>query len=338
MKRFLLFFILFLFCNNSFSQDNDSPIVENLKFEFRGDFDARSYDDSTSSGFGGKYINFIINGHISNKFSYLYRHRLSKTFFGDKAENYQTFLNGVDLLYLKYDINDNFSLTTGKLCVAIGGWEYDLPPIDVYYASYFWDNINCYELGASAAFTSNSKNHTLMFQFANSPFSSQNMSGIYGYSLIWYGAMNFFKTSYSANVFEYEKGKYISYIALGNKLEFNKFHAYLDIMNRGGMEHDFALSDDVTAILEAKYFLCENFALHVKGLYDRNKSGEDYDVVVPDGVECVSCGIGAEFFPLKGRNDIRCHAFFAAGNDIANDILEYQANVGVTWRINVIKK
>ena len=64
-------------------------------------------------------------------------------------------------------------------------------------------------------------------------------------------------------------------------------------------------------------------------------------------------GGGLEFYPLKGRNDIRIHAFLAV-NDITRDMklnfasnslapsdihgIYYQANFGITWRLNFINR
>ncbi|MDE6630785.1 MAG: OprO/OprP family phosphate-selective porin, partial [Bacteroidales bacterium] len=106
-------------------------------------------DDSVAnqSAFSGKYINFMLNGNISDKFSYHFRYRFNKiTSFGE-------FFNAVDWAYLDYDINPNWRVSAGKQMVYIGGFEYDYAPIDVYFWSGANENITCYEMGVSGQYT-----------------------------------------------------------------------------------------------------------------------------------------------------------------------------------------
>lgn len=56
------------------------------------------------------------------------RHRLNK------KNNDASFFDATDWLYLAYR-KDNWELSAGKQVVAIGGYEYDAAPIDLYFCS-----------------------------------------------------------------------------------------------------------------------------------------------------------------------------------------------------------
>ena len=238
--------------------------------------------------------------------------------------------------------------------LAVGGWEYDLPPIDVYFASLFWNNFACYNVGAQVEFHSNNKKHDIIFQITNSTFTSNKFDGMYAYNLIWYGNVGPLKTSYSINMMEQRKGEYINYIALGNDFNFGKLHLIVDFINRGFFNQSDFLFGSFSLIGEVKYAFTNKFTLMAKGGYDRNKHVNDdngdvipaFDMTVTPGVEYTFAGLGFESYPYKGNKNIRLHGFVAL-NDLnmpADDMLnpnssnlELQVNLGLTWRINFAK-
>ncbi|MBO5831708.1 MAG: carboxypeptidase-like regulatory domain-containing protein, partial [Alistipes sp.] len=100
-----------------------------------------------ASGFKVRYFNLRMDGQITPKFTYSWRQRFNNI---NKASD---FVNNTDWLHLTYKPTDNWAISAGKQVVMIGGWEYDRAPIDVYYCSEYWNNVNCFQLGASVAFT-----------------------------------------------------------------------------------------------------------------------------------------------------------------------------------------
>lgn len=322
------------------------PTLDKLAVEVRTDFEYQN-DNEVRTAFSGKYINVILKGDIGKDFHYFYRQRVNKT--GSNIADYYSFWSGTDMLFLTYDINSSFSLTAGKLCVAVGGWEYDVPPIEVYYASNWWNRCNCYELGAELSFLSKNKNHKLTAQFTNSPFTVQDQSGcIFSYNLIWHGTMDWFKTSYSTNFMEYEQGRFVSYISLGNAFSFGKLNFYIDMQNRGRFDQSKYFLSDASALGEVKYDVCNKLALFVKGGYDRNECDYDDDDVmyynhsVVPGTSLGFYGGGFEWYPWKGDRNIRIHAFVAAESGTTaygqEDKTSLRADVGLTWRLNFINK
>ncbi|MBR5603174.1 MAG: hypothetical protein IKW51_03055 [Bacteroidales bacterium] len=339
----------FAFNNIGFSQEKNFTI-DKLSIEGRADFDYFNENKSSTSGIDGKYFNFEMKGSFLQDFSYRVRQRIDMYKGSSKT----------DFMILSYHANKNWSLTAGKMPLAVGGWEYDLAPIDVYYASYFWNTFDCYDVGGQVEFHTNDGNHDIIFQVTNSTFTKEKFQNMYAYNLIWYGRMGCFTTSYSINMMEQRKGQFINYIALGNMFDLGRFDFYVDFMNRGFFNQSDFFLGDFSVIGEAKYAFTDKFTGIVKGGYDRNKHSYveykdghpqyiPFDYTVTPGVEYSFAGLGFESYPYKGNQNVRLHGFFAlnklgslydfAGLDLApvESKLTYQFNLGVTWRINFAK-
>ncbi len=351
MKKSIICLILLLFgFINIDAQEKEesilSPKINKLAFEVRGDFDY--YNDNTlRTAFSGKFINFILNGDLREDLHFTYRQRINQT--GSNIVNYYSFWAGTDLLFLTYDINRSFSVFAGKLCVAIGGFEYDAPPIDIYYASNWWDRINCYELGAGVSYTTTNKNHKFLAQVVNSPFTVEDKTnGIFGFDLMWYGKMGHFSTTYSVNYYAYDRYKYTTYIALGNAFDCGRWHAYIDFLNRAKPSQAKFLLSDITAIGEVRCKVSKYLNLFVRGGYDRNDQTYNdldemlYNRSVVPGTSLGYYGGGVELFPFKGNKELRIHAFVAAQSGTTgygqSDKTTMRCNIGVTWRLNFINK
>ncbi len=338
MRKFTSAILLvFLFLPHMLLSQDTFPTLR-LKFDTRFDFSAKiPMQDSLStlSSFDGKYLNIILEGEITDKFSYKYRQRMILS----SKLGYQSFFNATDWLYINYKINKNFSVSGGKQVIAIGGFEYDSAPIDLYLWSTFWNNVTCYQIGGTVNYTTRGDKHNIRFQIVNSPFATQALQGIYAYNLIWYGDFNRFNTIYSLNRIEYEKGHYINYIALGNKISINNFSIELDLMNRFSKHQNDFLAD-YTVISHLNYTVNNKITLFLKAGYDQNKAQEPtamfiYDRYVKPGTEYLFYGAGLEYFPLKDSKDVRIHAVWASNND---QLQYHTLNIGVRWQMNVLNK
>ena len=334
-RVFLIAVIAILSLNIASAQEKDNFTIDKLSIEGRADFDYFEQGETSTSGIDGKYFNFEIKGTFLQDFSYRVRQRFDMYYGSSKT----------DYMIVTYQGHKNLSVTAGKMPLAVGGWEYDLAPIDVYYASQFWNTFNCYDVGGQVAFHSNNKKHDIIFQITNSTFyeneENYKFEGKYAYNLLWYGRMGFFKTSYSFNMIEQTKHHYINYIALGNMFDFDRLDFYIDFMNRGFFhQKDFFLGD-FTLIGEVKYAFTDKFTLVAKGGYDRNINdiygkSQFMDMTVVPGMEYTFAGLGFEAYPYKGNKNVRLHGFFAANK--SDDLgLSLQFNVGVTWRVNFVK-
>ena len=102
---------------------------ENLYMETRLAYDV-------PDGFHGKYLNMVFDGQICDGLSFKYRQRINR--FTTSA-----FLESIDWIHLNWQAAPKLCLSAGKQVVAVGGYEYDRAPIDLYYCSEFWNMIAC---------------------------------------------------------------------------------------------------------------------------------------------------------------------------------------------------
>jgi len=337
MNRIISSTILAALALSATAQDSQPDQLLNIRVDTRIDYQ-RDWNDwhtvKDNTGFEGKYLNIRIDGSIIPNLTYSIRQRLNK------EHKDRTFFDATDWVYLNYDL-ERWSFAGGKQVVCIGGFEYDRAPIDLYGCSVFWNNIPCYEIGASVGFHF-TKNDKLSFQFCESPFYTKKDRDMYGYSLMWNGNHGFFNALYSINLFEYLPGKYINYIALGNKFTFDKVSLELDLMNRAS-SHQSYLFKDCSVMAEIAYCPTERWKIHGKYTYDVNRSGTDADFTVLNGTELNMIGGGVEFYPLKNKKtSLRVHAnmYYAWGkNTNTGDVMQNKTclfSVGVKWDMNLL--
>lgn len=328
----------------TFSQNKNEKKIEyctQAALEARVDFDFfrkinNFKENKNRAGFKGQYLNFKLDGNLSENVSYHYRQRINDGNMGFS----KTFFQGTDYLYLRWNVSDNFSFTAGKEIVAIGGWEYDLAPIDMYIWSKFWNNVNCYEVGVSAHYCSDDGNQHLQLQISNSPHVKYALQSMFAYNLIWYGRFGAWKPIYSINILEYERGSYINYIALGNKFDFDKFYFYLDLMSRTTDKQKFLGDCDYSMMFEVRLIPNKKWNIFFKSTYDCNQAHTPYgvnlvfgDYYVQPGMDYFRGGLGCEFYPVTGKNQISLHAFTAIQSSDDGNHFDLQANIGLTWRL-----
>lgn len=311
--------------------------IATLRLEARLDYQRDWLDGTTinsNSGFEGKFLNIRLDGNITDNLSYSWRHRFNRSV---KDGN---FFDATDWIYLQWNTG-RWTIAGGKQVVAIGGWEYDRAPIDLYGCSVFWNNIPCYQIGASAAYgiTGSDK---LMFQFCESPFFSTANRNMYAYNLYWTGSHGIFSPIWSVNLLEYAPGRYINYIALGNKFSLGKVDIELDYMNRAASHQQF-LGKDCSVMGEISWRPASRWRLHAKMTYDVNHTGTDADLLVLSGTELKMLGGGMEFYPFaKSIGTLRFHAnaYYSWGrNANSADVMQNKTcvfDLGVKWNMNLL--
>lgn len=335
MKKFLCTCLAVAAMGTASAQDSKWL---NLQGEVRVDYQREYLDGDaikSNSGFKGKYVNFMLSGQITDKFSYSYRQRLNK------AHSDQSFFDATDWVYLTYQANKHWSFSGGKQVVGIGGYEYDRSPIDLYFCSEYWNNVPCYQFGVSASYATSSGRDKIQVQMCESPFNLEN-EDMYAYNLMWYGSHGWFNTIYSANAMEYRPGKFIYYLALGNEFQFGKVKWQLDFMNRATEGHAFFFKD-CSVMSELSCPIGKHVSVFGKVTYDVNRTGEEGDRCVYTGSELTRVGGGVEYYPLSnGNRDIRFHANFCYswGNNsnVAGTMLPKQSivDLGVTWKVDIL--
>lgn len=321
-----------------YAQAQEQNEIFKLGVEARFDWLNQTLDGNkvdAGSGFKVRYFNLRMDGQISPKFSYSWRQRFNR------ANSISEFAQNTDWLHLTYKPTENWAISAGKQVLMIGGWEYDRAPIELYFCSEFWNNVNCYQIGASVAYTTNSGNDTILFQACQSPYDTTLSSvDYYAYNLYWSGSHGCFTALYSLNFMQYAPGKYDKYIALGNQFKFGDATIQLDLMNRGPKGKDL-LFDNFSIMGEFSYMIANQVNVFAKATYDKIGNSSVLASGLVPGTELTRVGGGVEYYPMGNRN-VRLHAAYAHTFGVntnidgtALDKLGY-LTVGLTWKIDIM--
>lgn len=265
------------------------------------------------TGFRGDYVKLKLNARLYKGLSFSWRQKLNMT--GDAA-----FWNATEWMTLSYDFNPRWSVSAGKQIVAIGGYEYDRAPIDLYAPnSEFWNGISCYQLGVSAQYQPSS-NDRILLQVCNSPFRTNiGNNNTYGLGLMWYGQHGLWETIWSLNAYQTVGDRWINYIVLGNKFSFipRRLWLELDYMNRAGSGQD-SFFDDLSVMAELSGKPHQTMRIYAKYTFDMNRSDTVADCCVLDGTEVHSVSGGVEYMPFLRYPDV----------------LRLFATAGYSWGVN----
>ena len=361
MKRFLTFLgAIFMAGSVVCAQEADSTVLQQMSLsnEEQG-LDVVDYIPNVSldtrfgynrtfpgsiGGFGGDGLYLDISGKISKGFSYSLNQRLTT----DPGES---FFDATNWLTLSYEVN-NFSFTAGKDALLVGSFEYDAYDLDSYadMNSRFYNAISCWQWGLSASWTNDSETSTLIAQVANSPFAANPFEdNLYAYGVAWRGTWDSYESYWSFGMWEYQTGRFVKSVNLGNMFYAGNFSLMLDGMLRGAKLKD--LLRDVTVSVQPSYEFCDRFRLFGKFGWERNGmiqpydfSGEyafdgeeEYSDELPDVAlppkDYLFYGAGLEFYPVKNYKDLRLHAAWSSNNETNL----HAVTVGLTWKMNLTR-
>ena len=336
MRNMLLAFLMSCSLLSAFAQQKSTvDISAETRMGYHHDeVDGKKNDSST--GIKGDYLNLKINGTIDEHFSYSWRQRFNKKISDSH------YFDATDWIYITYAANQNWSLSAGKQVVLIGGYEYGAAPVDVFMASEYWQNIPCYQFGGSVTYTTKSGNDKFTAQLCESPFRTDKDNDLMAYNLFWTGNHGPWSTLWSANMIAYAPGKYISYIALGNKITTGNLCLELDLMNRATDNQAF-LFRDCSVIGKLMWQCTPQLELYTKASYDVNRTHHGGDLCVMPGTELTSLGGGVEYCPIKNnKHTVRLHAcasYTTGTNSNPSGTLVdkyFYLNAGVTWKFHIL--
>ena len=288
---------------------------------------------SDDSGFRGKYLVARMDGRYGDHLTYSIRQRFNR------AHADESYFNSTDWANITWAFNDRFSISGGKQVVAVGGFEYDRAPIDLYQCSEYWNNIACYQFGVSAAWKL-SKSDNLSLQICQSP-NRAAVKDMYAVNFMWNGSHGPWSAIWTLNAIESKPGDFIGYIALGNKFTAGITSLELDLMSRP-MFSEFDPVDDISVMAELAVRPSERLNIFTKYSYDKNGSNNLDFCVLPD-TEVHRIGGGMEYFPVRDSRILRLHAqvSYADGtNTNPYGVLgpkQFLLDMGVTLNLDVLK-
>ncbi len=359
---FALWLVLSLFPGTMLqAQDSTSHRFTTLKLEVRADFDVNAEFRGISShgiqprpkdtllyGFNGKYFNLCLGGEFGKGFSYYFRQRIIAN------PGASTLFDNTDFLYLQYRFKDRWAVRVGKEALAIGSFEYDAPPIDIFFYTSFWGNVHCFQLAGHLSYTDKEEKNKILLQVSNSPYvhymgtGKEWKQGLLGYSLMWYGNFPNVRTIWSVNFFERKRGKFVNYISLGTRLQFGWWSWYIDCQNRA-FSLDRHFFDNITASTQMNFNI-KSVLLFVKAGYDQNMvdevvvrdpTVEAMDPMMMPGYGKLFYGVGVEYRPAKCPS-VRLHAFVNRSTlfpiyDGMETCSTINGNIGITWDIDFLR-
>lgn len=356
IKSILIVAVCVLASFGAEAQVNFNPIFTTLRLEARADFDYTTYSDNTPDTYGyrGRYFNLHIAGNLTENFKYYFRQRIVAN------PGSVSFFDNTDFLYVNYDYTKNWTFRLGKDALAVGGYEYDAPPIDVLFSANYWNNFYCFQLASSVAYHSDNGNHTFIAQIGNSPYlyyGSPINNSLLSYNLFWSGKKGHFSTLYSVNMFQRDRKKFMNYIALGHKLIYDKWDWYVDFTHHATSTEQ--IMKNYAIISCANIYFDDNFSIFIKGGYEHNEDQNEltyFELTHGGSLDCLSSpgltyafyGIGFEYRPVK-CHDVRIHGFIADFNSTryaepAQNTFGYvdtdwlNINLGITWDMNILKQ
>ena len=297
-----------------------SDYIPDIRLDARGGYN-QDFTNKAGRFFGdGLYLN--IDGRISPHFSYSFNHRIANSEGFDSPG-----FGNTNWLLLTYE-TEHFSVSAGKDAIFVGSFEYDAYDLDSYgnMNTMFWNSFSPWQWGVSAAWYP-SESQTLALQCLNSPYSDYETGNLFAYALAWKGEWDFYESYWTANLWQYDKGKYVKALNFGNRFHIGDFQIDLEYMTRasqvGGL-----FKDDFAAIISPSYEWNWGRAFAKYGWEKVNVDVIGYDFT---GTNMVY-GLGIEFFPLKECKDIRFHAAWMSNTNYTGCSF---LDIGLTWKLNL---
>lgn len=340
-------------CNIARAQVNFDPIFSQMRLEARADFDFSHSTDNLDTPFNpaygmhGRYFNLIAGGTFGDKFSYFFRQRVVAN------SGSVNLFDNTDFLYVNYMPNKNWTIRLGKDALAVGGYEYDAAPIDVLFSTRYWDYFYCFQPAVAAAYKTNNGKHMIMGQIGDSPYVYTNGGaswdeGLLAYSLYYSGNFGHYKMLSSVNWFQRPDRKFMNYIAIGQKLVYDKWDIYLDLIHHAMTNNDWL--NNYAVVSCANWYAMPNLSFFIKGAYEQNRSLSAlggypnpmmFDVLVDEEHSYCTYGLGMEYRP-EICPSFRFHAYLANRTmiDYAHPALdEYKLNnlminCGISWNMD----
>lgn len=271
--------------------------------------------------FYGNDLYLDIDGKIGSHFSYSFEQTLAASYMDDCSG-----FNGTNWLTLTYEVG-SFAFTAGKDALIVGSFEYDNANIDSYFDmnSMFYNMLDCWQWGVSAAWYP-SDSHEVIIQAANSPFS-YGEPNLFAYAAAWRGYWDCYESYWTVNMWQFDRGRYVKALNLGNRFYAGDFTIDLEFMTRAA-DLKGMFSRDFTALIAPAYEW-EWGRTFAKFGYEHVAQDLPYELAYESG-DYMFYGAGVEFFPLKQDKDIRAHVAWTSSNTGFNTL-----DIGLTWKFDI---
>lgn len=290
------------------------------------------YQDSPNEiNFGNSSFYTLFEGAFSDNLSFTIVNHWFHLDPGDYAWPYQNIGRSDDWNFLDY-FNVNYNLgswtfTLGKDVMTMGGYEFDDWDWDTHVdlASPLWNNLPCFQWGGKVTYLTPSEQNSFSLQATSSPYGERPFSsGLWAYSLGWRGEYETWGLIGSVSALQMDESQYQLIACLGTQVQLSTWGVLtLDWNNTGGY------NDNDWTFLEGNCFqgklsvaAGESWDFSIKGIYNLMKNKN----ILPS---TWTLGGVAQFYPIKGSEDLRLHAYIAY-NSINSGL---SLNIGARYQL-----
>lgn len=376
MKKTLFLLTTLLSGLPAFAQEADIENVNAVEVRVIPRFDTNPYIPMGGKAdwdfdFGTTSLYTQIEGNLGEHLTYFFsNHWLSthsKELYtinedGDKSANFfrTDYNNWLDMGYIGLDFG-SWDFTLGKDMLAIGSFEEDDYDYETHanLNTYFWNAAQVYQWGAKAAWTNPSETSQFFAQLSSSPFSQhpfgKSWYGEGGHlktiSGGWIGAFDNYESIWSVNMMEYDKGKYLGIVGLGNRFYIDDFTITIDWNNRVTSMKKF-FNQEMSLSGTVQYALSEKLEIFAKGGFEiahkHDYFAYDDDGFIPSSIYNSGngsyrfAGIGIHWYPIEDERNLRLHAVAAYNNypklmdDGSRTKKQLSLSVGMLYDFDVI--
>lgn len=230
----------------------------NVYLNMHTSYQERFNGENVGGSFVGRQLRLEFVGHINEHWGYRMRYRLNSS----NEQQTDNFGSNIDIMMAQYTFNDRWSVSAGKLGVALGGYEYDENPIQVLEFCDFLCGINGFHIGVHGSYNFaknnaltigiyNVNNSSLDRYYADDPTITKTKHP-FGYTANWTGSLfgGKVQTLWSYTFLNEAKDGTSNLVMLGTILNLKKWKIILDYY--GGFEkidHNKTVSADMTQAL-----------------------------------------------------------------------------------------
>lgn len=215
----------------------------NLFLDTAASFQLDNSSGTSEAAFRARNLRVDVRGAVGEHLTYRLRQRLNASSAPGSWEN---FSRATDFMWIGWKFNDRFTLTVGKMCQAIGGYDYDENPLYIYQYSDLLNAMEIFYAGVQLAWypvkdqeiifnVTNSYNYRFEQEYPGGALltdgsQAQASAAPLSYLLNWNGHIGPVETRWGGGVINQAVG-FNNYVAFfGQKLSLPAFQVYLDIM------------------------------------------------------------------------------------------------------------
>lgn len=231
------------------------------------------------------------------------------------------YLNWLNTLSVNFHFG-GWTFALGKSSILVDSYEYNILDYLTHMslATEFWMNVQPYQWGGAAYYTTPSGKSMFGASARTSPYGERPFaSGLFTYGAEWIGRYGWFSNIWQFSAIEKSKGSFEPVVSLGQKATIGDFAIGFDWINRLG-DWDLVLIKGNAFTLRGEYDDSNDWKVTATAIYETCAT-----------FRSVKAGAVVEYFPLpEGRRDLRL-AFSAAYN---THLKTLTTSLGCTYILN----